>query len=278
SLRAWRSVIGFGAYDTARSTLLTLYEQLPYLILGRVLNAGDVGLYHRASLVCRLPDRVLLAGVGGGVLPVFGLHHRTGRSLVESYLRTVEHITAVRWPAALLMVVLAHPFVLSLLGSQWLAIVPLVQIMTVARLCAFTASIDFPLLVAAGYVRHGFWLTFMQLSVSLFVVTLAAFHGLHALALSTLLPVPFNIALSLYLVGAKIGLQWCELLAAIRKSAVVAASSAVGPLVVVLIAGSSSSISIVGAMLALLYSAIGWLSALWLTGHPLLFEIGKAYN
>lgn len=64
SLTEWRSVLSFGAYDSATAVLAQIGKSAPFLIFGRVLNAEAVGLAQRALLLCLFPERVILAGVG----------------------------------------------------------------------------------------------------------------------------------------------------------------------------------------------------------------------
>ena len=68
SLREWREVLKFGAYDSAISLLSRMWEYMPYLILGRLLNAEIVGLWQRAVWLCLFPERVILAGFGAVAL------------------------------------------------------------------------------------------------------------------------------------------------------------------------------------------------------------------
>jgi O-antigen/teichoic acid export membrane protein len=278
SFGALRSVFAFGPYYCYTAAVGVVWDFAPYLIFGRTLSVDSVGLYHRANLVCRLPEGVLLAGINPVVLPTFAAHARQGRSLKESYLQAIELITAVLWPALVLFVFLAHPFVLALLGQQWLAIVPLVQIIAAARLFAFTASLDYPMLLAVGAIRHAVPLRSVQVGVSLTVIALAAGHGLLAVAFSCLFTVPFNSALSVCLVRAHVVFQWREFVAATRKSAAVTVFCVAGPLIVVLTSDSPANVSVGGAIIALMLSTLGWVIALWLTDHPALEEIRRGRN
>jgi O-antigen/teichoic acid export membrane protein len=273
SLREWRDVLSFGVYATSTSGLSILWEQVPYLIFGRILGGEAVGLYQRAYLLSRQPDRVLLAGVGAVALPALALHVREGKKLSASYLQAVEYITVVRWPALVVLSIVAYPYVLILLGSQWLSIVPLVQIMAIAQLSAFTASLDYPVLLAVGAVRHALLLTVVQLGISLPIMLCVAPYGLEAVALSSLFTVSCNIGLSVCLVRYHIRFRWRDLIAATRKSAVVTALSGVGPLAVFLGSWPHPGISVAWTIVALGLAALGWVGGLWFSDHPLLREV-----
>jgi len=275
SLSNWREIVSFGGYDCAAGLLYRLGEILPYLILGR-LGAGAVGLYQRAATLCNLPERTLLAGMIPVLLPAFAERARKGQSLKDSYLKGVEYITAVVWPALLNIIILAYPIVSVLLGSKWTEAAPLAQIMAAAMLLWFNPSLTGPMLVAAGAIRHTFLLAVVTVSSSITAQLLAAPYGVHAVALTMFVTVPVFVSFSIYLLRLHIPLPLRELAASMSKSAVVAGLSAVGPALVALRAGATSDITVAGGAVAVALSGAGWLAGLWITNHPLLNEAFRA--
>lgn len=275
TLSEWRSVLSYGVYDSAAEILNRLSSMLPYLIFGRLLSAEAVGLYHRAIAVCNLPEKIL-AGVYSISLAAFSERARQGRDLKIGFLTGIQYATAVQWPALLLVMLLAHPIVLVLLGSRWSDSAPLIQIIAGALLFWFPNAFINPALIAAGGVRHTLTLRAVSAPVSLAVIWAAASYGLYAVALSTFVTVPFHILVGLHLVRLHLRFGWRELAAAVQKSAVVALLSALGPLAVALHAGGSSSITIRMAAVAVGLSGIGWVAGLWLSDHPLTQELLRA--
>ncbi len=276
SLRGCGSVVAFGAYDSATGVLSQIGESIPYFIFGRLLNAEAVGLCQRALLLCLFPERVILAGVGAVALPAFSQQIREGRSLKADYLRAIELITAALWPALLLLALLAGPVVAVLLGNQWREVVPLVAILAAALLFSFPASLHYPTLVAAGAIRYMPPVVVVQSVLSIAILYVAARHGLHAIALSALVIVPLNGAISLLLARMVVGFRWAEIGVAMRKSAICSLLSAAGPAMVAVGTGRQADMPIWAAMLATLLAAGGWIGGLWLTDHPLLHEIVRA--
>ncbi len=275
-LRRWRSVIAFGAHDSAAAVLSQIGEALPYLILGRSLEAGAVGLCQRAVLLCVFPERVILAGVGAVALPAFSQQTREGQSLNDSYLKVIELITAAQWPSLLFLIVLADPIVAILLGPNWRDVTPLMQILATSLLFSFPVILHYPTLVALGAIRYLPPIVAVQAIVSIGILALAAQNGLHAVALSTLVIVPFSGLLSLLLVRHFLQFRWVALAAASWKSAVVAVASAAGPVAMVVGAGGDAGMPLAAAVAAGALSAAGWIGGLWLTRHPLLQEILRA--
>ena len=279
SLNDWRGVLAFGVYESATAVLSQMSESLYYMIVGRMLNANAVGLSQRTMMVCQFPERVILSSVGVIALPAFSNHARQGRDLKDCYLSAIEHITVVQWPSLILLVLLAHPIVSTLLGRQWMDAVPLVQTVAGALLFYFPIGLTYPIIVAAGGVRHMPWLALIQSIVTITVLSIAVRHGLQAAASSTFLTVPFNVSLSVLLVRFHVPFRWDELAAAMRKSFTVSVLCAIGPLVIVIGFGCHVDLSMGSAIFVVILSAIGWIGGGWLTRHPLLNELlaaGKA--
>ncbi len=276
SLGGLQPMVAFGGYNGTNVLLGKIYESLPYLALGRILSVDAVGLYSRGLSICQLPDKVLLGGLTPVLLSVFSAQVRKGHELRDYYLRSCEFITAVQWPALVLLVILADPVVRTVLGDQWLSSVPLIRIIAIASLFSFSHSLTYPTLVAVGAMRDLMRRSIIVWPTSAGIICCAALFGLTAAALSWLLTMPFQAYVSIYFVRRHIAFDWKELGSVLWKSAILTLCSALGPLTVVASTGDRSGLSLDATCVAILLSAIGWGLGLWVTAHPLLSEIQRA--
>jgi len=278
-LREWRSVLGFGVFDSATTVLHRLTENLFYLILGRLLSVEAVGLWQRAFLLAGFPERVILAGFGAVALPAFSERVRQGQALKESYLRAIEYITAVEWPPLMLLVFLARPIVEIVLGQQWLAVAPLLQIFAGAFLLNFPLALEYPTLVAAGAIRYLPAIGLAQATVFTGLWWLGtASCGLYGGAVSMLVIVPVNIFISLLVVRSQVPFSCGELAGAMQKSIVLLGLSAAGPIIILISSGWRADVSIQTAVVAVILCAIGWIYGLRLTRHPLAQDVFGALD
>jgi O-antigen/teichoic acid export membrane protein len=275
-LGQWRSVIAFGAFDSATALLSQIAEVLPYLIFGRLLSVAAVGLCQRTLLLCLVPERVILAGVGAVALPAFSQQMREGHGLKQAYLRAIELITVALWPALLLLVLLAEPIVAILLGARWFETVPLIRVLAAALLFSFPVTLHYPALVAVGAIRYMPFVVLAQGAVSIGIVTLVAPRGLYDAALAMLVVVPMNAAVSLALVRHFLGFRWLEIVIATRKSAVCAALAAAGPIAVILSMSGRAHMPIGVAFVAVVLAGVGWAGGVLLTRHTILHEVTRA--
>ena len=276
SLGDWRSVLAFSAYGSARALLYRASESLFYLILGKILNAGAVGLCQRALLLAKFPENVILAGIGAVALPAFANHARHGRDLKTAYLDFVEHVAAVLWPAQIMLCLLAEPIVTLLLGPQWREVIPVMRIFAIALLFNFSTGLNYPLQVAAGGIRHTVSVAVGQMAVSLTIMSFAAGYGLKAVALSTILTTPFNVCLSVWLVRSLVPFGLREFAGALKRSAICTLFSAAGPAVVLITRTEGTDMTVEMLSAVVMSCGAGWVAGLWLTHHPLFRELSRA--
>jgi O-antigen/teichoic acid export membrane protein len=272
-LSEWRTVMSFSIHDSASGILSQIGDALPYLIIGRTLDAGSVGLCQRAVLLALFPERVILAGVGAVALPAFSQQVHEGKAPKESYLHALGLISAAQWPALVTLILLADPIVRILLGVQWHGVVPVLQILAAALLFSFPLPLHYPVLAALGAIRIVPVTILAQAIVMIGLLAVAAPHGLEAVALSSFVFVPFCSLLSLGVVRRFVQFGWLELAAAISRSVAATLATSVGPLAVMAAAGRHGGLSIPLAIVAAAMAGAGWIVGLWLTHHPLLQEM-----
>ena len=277
SVKDWRQVAHFGVLDMSKNLLYYVSDTVPYLIFGRLLSADAVGIYQRAVTISRLPERFLLSGTVPVLLPAFSRHVREGSDLQSCFLKGVEYVTGVLWPALLLVVILAHHIVWLLLGDQWLSAAPYVQIIAGSFLFMFQMCLANPILIAAGHIRDTVTIALITVPITIATQWVASLHGLDAVAWSMFFTVPMYVLVSIFYVKLRIPFRWIELLAAMKKSFVVAAMSAAGPLAMSL-AGELHPHEWHGAAIAGILALLGWVAGLWVTDHLLHNEMARVRN
>ncbi|MBS7542944.1 lipopolysaccharide biosynthesis protein [Ancylobacter oerskovii] len=273
SVAEWRAVLSFGGYSSAAGMFWKLQEFAPSLIIGRLMDFGAVGLFSRAVMVCQLPDKCLLNGLMPVALPALANEARAGRSLASAYLTATAYITAVQWPSLLLLACLAHPAVLILLGGQWVSIVPLVQIISLGLLACFPTVLAYPLLAAAGGIRHAMIAALFGLVTSVSLALFASQWGLTGLAFGMVATVSLQACLSLYLIRLYAPFRLGELARALRRSAVAAAASGAVPAAAVALNGFDFAFSIPEGIAIGIGAVIAWIAAIRWSGHALAAEI-----
>ncbi|CAN0288622.1 unnamed protein product, partial [Chrysoparadoxa australica] len=193
-------------------------------------------------MLCQFPERTILAAVREVALPAFSEMARRKSDLAFSYLAAVERLSAVIWPALLLLMILADPLVRVLLGPQWTATIPLVQIIAAAMLINFPPGINNPILIATGAARSVFLLSLLQVSVSLPLILVAAQFGIKAVAYATIPIIALGVVSSTIAVRREVPFTLFDLAMSMRNSLGVAALTVLPVLLRVLPTGGVSQI------------------------------------
>ena len=140
-----RSLVAFGASVAAANCLSYLTRSVDNLLIGRFYGAESVGLYSRAAILLRRPLDQLMGPVGSVVLPMLSRLQGEPERYRRTFLQIYESIALIGLPFTSLILVLARPIVLVLLGPGWESAAHIVAAFSVATL--FT-----PLAVAAYWL------------------------------------------------------------------------------------------------------------------------------
>lgn len=273
---AWRNVLRFGGYNGASFVINRIYESLPQLVLGHVVPHAQVGVYNRAAVVSDIPDKIILTSVLSIAFPALAAEVRQGKTLQGHYLRALSYITVFYWPAQLLLIILAHPIVMFLLGDQWGEAVPLLQILAIGTFAWFPVVLTAPVLLAVGAIRDRMFADLVGRSVSTVVLCAFAPFGVMAMAISKLITLPFQMMVAFTFVRRHVFFRWRELVGALSKSALATAGSAIGPVIVVMSSKTGFDLSPLAVALTAILAFAGWAVAVILTRHPVLIELGNA--
>jgi O-antigen/teichoic acid export membrane protein len=272
-VRNWRGAISFGAYSGINLFLAGIYETLPCILIGKLISIGAAADYTRSLNIVQLPDKLFLAGVVAVALPAFVNHARQGNDMKRAYVHASIHITALQWPALILISILAYPAVSILLGAQWRNVVPLVQIMALGSVLSFSAALNYPVLVSLGCMREVLVRSFIVWPISALIVSAAASFGLTAAAFGYGIAIGFQSLISTYFIRRHIPLGWLEFARALRGSFIVTFWTAAGALSALGLYGFRFDLSIAQGVAVGFAGVGGWLLGLRLTQHPLLTEI-----
>lgn len=277
TFRDWHSMAKFGGYQGATVLLTKAYETVPYLLLGRIVSPHAAALFSNSLLICQIPGKLVFGGVMAVVLPAFSAEARRGTGLKQPFLHALEMVTGIHWPALVVLTVAAYPIVDFVFGSQWQDVAPLVRIIALSSLFGISFEMSYPVMVSLGAVRELFLRTLIAFPISLAVIAAAiALGGVEAAAWSMLIVVPFQALVALMFIRRQLDIRWIEIAASLKKSAVVAILSALGPLVVMSIDGFDLHHSVVQAAITGVLAFIGWSVGIAVTRHPLLEEVKMA--
>lgn len=276
TLAEWRRVVPFGFWTTLVTILGMVFESFPRFILGRILGFTAVGIFSRALSLSQLVEKTLLSAVQPVIMSDFAARFRSGEQLAKRYLTGLELVATLQWPAMACLAILADPIVRLLLGSQWLEVIPILQIVAIAGMALFPASLTLPVLVAMGQIRD-----MAIVSLILFVISTSIIYGasqisLIAVAWSLLLVNPIQAIGMMLAVHRHVPLKGADVARMLWKCLVITLASTLVPLLTVFVQGPE--LGIVGSCVAVAGAAVGWLIGLILMSSPIVAEISRAWS
>jgi O-antigen/teichoic acid export membrane protein len=120
----WRDVTHFGVGSLVTNCLSTLNGSLPDILLGKLGNARDVGLFSRSNSTVSIFSYVAGSTMNYGAVPYMAQTWHRGESLAPILARSTALLTGVGWTALALTAVLGQDIVQTLYGAKWLSCVP----------------------------------------------------------------------------------------------------------------------------------------------------------
>ena len=129
-----KSLVRFGAELTAFRLLKFLVRNLDLILMGRVWGAEATGFYSRAMSLALNPLICVNSPLNPVAVPALSRLQDDLPRLGRAYLRMVRGVTAITFPTACCLFVLAREVTSLVLGDQWGPAVPILRIMCVVSL------------------------------------------------------------------------------------------------------------------------------------------------
>jgi O-antigen/teichoic acid export membrane protein len=175
SLHSLRSMGGFSGSVFGERLLYYSTETVTGTVIGKNLGAAALGTFTVANNVVLLPFSRIAIPIGEVLFPAFSrIQHDTQR-LAGMWLRAIPLLSAICLPALAGLCVLAPDFVSVVLGDQWDAAVPVIQILCWVGIVNTLRSWNVNILMSLG---HGKLL--IRFAVAFFVAYLVGtLVGMH---------------------------------------------------------------------------------------------------
>jgi teichuronic acid exporter len=217
--QAFKDVFGFGVYTTGSNILNYLYNNIDYLLIGKLLGASSLGIYTLAFVLTDTFRSRLMAVINNVMYPIYGKKQGDPESLKRYYLKVILFNCLCIFPIMVYFIVSGEQFVVKIFGVKWSETVIPLQILSLGVMLHILVSGNTALLRGLG--KPGLEMKQQVLKALIFLPSLAVgiyYYGITgaawAILLNKLVVVLFAQYTFNYLIPIKI--TFVEFLIAIR--------------------------------------------------------------
>ena len=115
-----RPIIDFGLKITVSRILWFLKSRVDTIIVGRLLGTELVGIYSIGRQLVEQATNFFLLLYNRVIFPLFSLYHRKESGLDSIFLKVVQIIAVLAFPAMLMAAATAEPIIDFVFGPQWI--------------------------------------------------------------------------------------------------------------------------------------------------------------
>lgn len=269
----WREVATFGGQMLAISGVTVLSGRFADLILGRILGLGALGIFSRASGINQLVWENIHAVLGRIFLSDLADRHRAGQPLRVAYLKILDVLTALLWPAFAGLAVLARPLVESIYGREWVGAADPLSVLCLGSMILISVSMTWEVFVICGETGRQARIETKRNLIGISLFSAGCLLSLVGAAAGRLADCCVSVVLYRRPLQAMTQTTWADVLPIYRRSLVLTAV-AIAPALALMVAHRFSDatpiLQVLGSAAA---GAAGWLVALWAMAHPLWGEL-----
>jgi O-antigen/teichoic acid export membrane protein len=275
SLTCARELFSFSGWILANNIAGVLLSRVPHFIVGKVYGAQALGSYSVGAEISQLAHTELVAPINRALFPGFARLAGDPQAFRRICVDATAAVFSIVLPVTVGMVALAESFVLVLLGPNWSATVPLIQVLAFAGAVSALTSNNFAAYLALG--RPNLLTITLVTRLVVFVamvLTLGRNHGVIGIVQSELVSAiaAFAVSLPMLMIVMQLKLRdyvaalWRPLLASALMGVALSEFSTLLPAdgkfataMLHLLAGI-----VMGAVVYLVASGLLW----WLSGRP----------
>jgi lipopolysaccharide exporter len=179
-----KKLISFGGRLSVISFLEFIGFNVDTLVIGRTWGASSLGIYTRSFALVNLPVQYIATAIPKVLFPSFSQVQKEPDRLRNAYYTGQMLVALVALPLSFAMIPAAKEIVLTLLGSQWVSGVIILQILAV--LVPFNMGTILPGVVcdSTGRLNPKFFLQFAFVALVILLIGLVYRYGVQAIAMT----------------------------------------------------------------------------------------------
>ena len=157
-----REMIGYGKWLTGAGIAGFLVRKLDDFAVANILGSASLGYYQMAYRFSNAPATELTQVLNLVLFPSYAKMQDDSDRLRNAVINSLRFTTLLSFPVALGILVVTPAFVRAFLGTQWLPMIPAMQILAIWGLFRSIRSLFGPLFQAIGRPDYNFKINFVE--------------------------------------------------------------------------------------------------------------------
>lgn len=179
-----KEIIDYGKWITGSSILYFLSTEGDDVIVGALVSATALGFYQLAYRLSNAPATEISEVISGVMFPTFSKIQNDVEALQSAYLRVLQVMSFVAFPASFGIAMVAPSFVRAFLGQEWLPMVTAMQLLALYGLTRAIGKTCSPIWKAIGRPDYVTKLTALRVAlIAIGIVPLTSMYGIEGTAL-----------------------------------------------------------------------------------------------
>ena len=201
SFKALGGMFGFGSRLLASSVLNQVFENIYYVVIGRLFSAADLGYFTRAKTLGDTPTSTLSWMIARVTFPVFATVQNDPARLKRGIRKILAILFLINCPMMIGLAVVARPLVVVLLTDKWTPCIVYLQLLCMYGLLYPLHLINLNVLQALG--RSDLFLRLEVIKKIMIVVNIAVAYrwGISAIICGMVAMSIFSLYLNCYYTG-----------------------------------------------------------------------------
>ncbi|GHA56802.1 lipopolysaccharide biosynthesis protein [Pontibacter akesuensis] len=151
------ALLRFGAGITGFDMVNYFSRNMDYVLIGRYVGSGALGVYTKAYQLLLLPITQLRDPLNSVALPALSSLQNDKYKYQAFYRRFLFTLSFFSMPLVVFMAVYAEELILTVLGNQWVAAGPIFRLLAFAAFIQPSLSTIGLVLITSGMVKRYFW-------------------------------------------------------------------------------------------------------------------------
>lgn len=201
SIESFKLLFSFGSKLMFAGVISTIVQNLYTILIGRYFNPTQVGYFQQGYNYTNILSNTLSSIVQGVTYPVMTSIQKDKNRLVQMYIKVMGMVTFLTFPVFVGFAAIAEEFVLIFLGEKWSPIVPILIILSFARVISPISSLNMNILNARGRSDLFLKADLIKIPVIIIALFIAIPFGIVAVAMAQLFSVVISFFINTYYPG-----------------------------------------------------------------------------